>query len=322
MKWIKKIIKYLVLTLLLVAGAVYVFWMPSPQEAPYVLEKTWGGKGVKPGQFNEPTGIALQGDEVFVSDSRNTRIQVFDLDGHFKRLFGQKGDAPGQLNRPMNLALHGDELYVADYFNDRIQIYGLDGTFHRSVGESGAGNGQFNAPGGVAVTANGDIWVADFYNQRVQLLTPDGAFIRQIGQTRKVGMLDGKLNYPTSVATAPDDTLYIGDGYNDRVLAYDANGEMLEKWGGPFAMNIFGPFNGWFTTVTDVSVGPSGNIFVADFYNDRVQKFTPKGRFLNAFGIAPKRPTHTSIAAVEAADGSVFVADFANHQIQKWRPGK
>ena len=323
MKWIKKTLTYVLLTLLVVAGAVSIFWMPSPQEPPYVLEKTWGGKGSQLGQFNEPTGIALKGNEVFVSDSRNARIQVFDLEGNFKRTFGQSGGATEQLNRPMNLSIHKDELFVADYFNDRIQVYGLDGEFHRSVGNSGAGVGEFNASVGVAVASNGDMWVADFYNQRVQGLKQDGSFVGQIGETGKVGQFNGRLNYPTSVAIAPDDTLYIGDGYNDRVLVYDSNGQLLTKWGGPFAMNIKGPFNGWFKTVSHVSVGPSGNIFVADFNNDRVQKFTPKGRFLNAFGIPPKQsPTHTSIAVVEADDGSVFVSDFANHQIQKWKPSQ
>jgi len=53
-----------------------------------------------------------------------------------------------------------------------------------------------------------------------------------------------------------------------------------------------------------------------------VQKFSPDGEFLNAFGIKSTGPTHTSIAVAEADDGSVFVADYANHQLQKWRSGK
>jgi len=136
--------------------------MPKPQEAPYLLVNTWGGKGGNPGQFNEPTGIALAGNEVFVSDSRNTRIQVFDLDGNFKRLFGEKGGAAGQLNRPMNMTIAGDELYVAEFFNDQIQIYGLDGEFRRSVGKAGSAGGEMRAPGGVAVNADGALFVADF----------------------------------------------------------------------------------------------------------------------------------------------------------------
>ncbi len=61
---------------------------------------------------------------------------------------------------------------------------------------------------------------------------------------------------------------------------------------------------------------------MADFYNDRVQKFTPKGEFLNAFGIPTQNATHTAIAIAVADDGTVFVANCANHQIQKWQPGE
>lgn len=322
MAWVKRITVFIFALVVFIVGMTYLLWMPSPQEPPYTLVKTWGSKGGKPGQFNEPTGIVLVGDELFISDSRNTRIQVFDLDGNFKRLFGEKGEAPGQFNRPMNLAIANGELYVADYFNDRIQVYGLDGVFRRSIGESGSGEGEFNAPGGIAVASNGDLFVADFYNQRVQQLDANGRFIRQWGKTKQVGLLDDKFNYPTDVAITPSGTLYVADGYNDRVVAFDSNGGLLTRWGGPFAMNIFGPFNGWFATVTGISAGPSGHVFVADFYNDRVQKFTKKGKFLNAFGIKSTGPTHTAIAAAEADDGSVFVADYAHHQIQKWQPGK
>jgi len=221
----------------------------------------------------------------------------------------------------MNLTIAGDELYVADFFNDRIQVYGLDGKFRRSVGKAGNVGGELSAPGGVAVNAEGELFVADFFNQRVQHLLADGTFVRQWGITGVSGVLGGKLNYPTDVAINNQGTLYIADGYNDRVLAFSPDGVLLHQWGGPFAMNIFGPFNGWFATVTGISVGPSGDVFVADFYNDRVQKFSPEGDFLNAFGVKSTAPTHTAIAVVEADDGNVFVADYANHQVQKWQPG-
>jgi len=300
-----------------IAGAGCSIWSPAPQEPPYQLMKTWGSKGNEPGQFNEPTGIAIAGNEVFVSDSRNARIQVFDLDGNFKRAFGE--GAPGQLGRPMNLNTAQGKLYVADYFRDRIQVYTLDGRFLRAVGKAGSGPGEFDAPGGVAVARNGDLYVADFYNQRVQHLHADGGFIRQWGVTRETGVFGGKLGYPTDVAVATNGTLYIADGYNDRVLAYGPNGELMAKWGGPFAMNIHGPWNGWFATVTGIALGPQGNVYVADFYNDRAQKFSPNGEFLNAFGLPGDGTTHTAIAVAVDSEGSVFVADYANHQIQKWR---
>ncbi|NOX93294.1 MAG: 6-bladed beta-propeller [Gammaproteobacteria bacterium] len=317
MKKILKSIQWLLFTVLVLIAITWFVWMPSAQEPAYVLEKTWGGKGSAAGQFNEPTGIAVQGNEVFVSDSRNHRIQVFDLDGTALRQFGVNN-----LERPMNLTIANNELYVADYFADQIRVFSLQGDYRRSIGKPGTGPGELTIPGGVAVASNGDLYVSGFTNQRVQRLRADGSFVRQWGITGEVGTFGGKLRYPTDVALSKNGTLYIADGYNDRVLAIGPDGKLLTKWGGPFAINIFGSFNGWFTTITGISVGPSGNVFVADFYNDRVQKFTRDGSFLNAFGIKSTGPTHTTIAVAEAEDGSVFVADYANHQIQKWRPGR
>lgn len=282
----------------------------------------FGKKGAGPGEFNDPTGIAVGRGEVFVSDSRHGRIQVFDLDGNFKRMFGKPGKAPGELGRPMHLAIHDDRLYVAEHFNDRIQVFKFDGTHEKFIGRAGNGPAEFDAPGGVAVAADGTIYVADFYNQRIQSLTGDGRFLRQWGETRSTGIPAGRFNYPTSVAVGPDAEIYVADGYNDRIQVFARDGRYLRRWGGPLALNIHGPFNGWFSTVTDVTVDNGGNVLAADFYNDRVQIFSADGTFLTAFGISGSGPgaLRFPMAVAVAKDGAVFVVDFGNHRVQKWRP--
>ena len=281
------------------------------REPPYVFVSAWGQKGTGPGQFQDPTGIAVNDGEVFVSDARGGRVQVFDLDGNFLRQIGKPGDGVGELARPMNLAIARGELYIAEYWNDRIQVFSLDGAPKRIIG----GPGQFKAPGGVAV-------VADFYNQRIQKLRADGNFVRQWGTTGEVGNGAGEFNYPTSVALGPDGTLYVADGYNDRIQAFGPDGGLAWKRGGPLAMNIWGPFRGWFATVTAVSMDRDGNVFVADFYNNRVQKFSNTGAFLTAFGEKGSGPGQMAyaIGVAVAADGSVFATDFGNDRITKWRP--
>ena len=126
------------------------------------------------------------------------------------------------------------------------------------------------------------------------------------------------------MALGPKGILYVADGYNDRIQAFGADGRFLGKWGGPFAANIWGPFRGWFATVTGLAVDGAGNVFAANSYNHRVQKFSPDGAPLTAFGDKGeglRRLTYAMGVAV-AADGSVFVTDFGNHRITKWRPGK
>jgi DNA-binding beta-propeller fold protein YncE len=302
-----KITGGIVTVLLGLTVIAWLLWVPFAKEAGYVFVGAWGARGSAPGQFNDPTGIAVTETAVFVSDARNGRIQVFDLDGNFKRQFGTKGDGPGQLGRPMNLTSAGDELYVADYWNDRIQVFAHDGTPRRVIGRPGSGPGEFDAPGGVAVGVNGDLFVADFYNQRIQHLRADGSFIKQWGKTGKPGRWAGQFIYPTDVALGGDGSLYVADGYADRVQVFSREGRFLHKWGGPFAVNIFGPFNGWFTTVTGIALDSENNVFVADFYNHRIQKFAPDGTFLTAFGeqgAGPGQFNH-AIAVSVAKDGTV-----------------
>ncbi len=89
---------------------------------------------------------------------------------------------------------------------------------------------------------------------------------------------------------------------------------------GPFGVNIFGPFKGWFTTVNSVAVGPQGNVFAADFYNDRIQKFDAEGDYLTAF--APDNvggPGHTETTGAVAADGTVFSANFKGNRVERWQ---
>jgi DNA-binding beta-propeller fold protein YncE len=309
-----------VILLLALAASAWLTFVPKAEEPGYAFVTAWGEEGSGPGQFRDAIGITVAEGEVFVADSRNGRIQVFDFEGEFKRQFGKPGDGPGELGRPMNLAIEGDELYVAEHWNDRIHIFGLDGTPRRIIGGSGAGPGQFSAPGGVAVAANGDLYIADFYNHRVQQLRPDGAFVRQWGATGENGLWAGEFNYPTDVAVSADGILYVADGYNDRIQAFGPEGRFLHKWGGPFALNISGPFNGWFATVTGIAVDKDGDVFVADFYNHRIQKFAPDGTFLVSFGDKGSAPGQFRypVAVAAADDGSVYVADFGNSRIQRW----
>ena len=147
-RWFTRIALSLVGLLTATTLLVWLLWVTAEQEPPYRFVRNWGQLGDQPGQFHDPTGIAATNDEVFVSDSRNGRIQVFSHRGEYRRSIGEPGDGSGQLGRPMNLTIHHGELYVADYWHDRISVFTLAGNFVRQIGESGSKPGQFNAPGG------------------------------------------------------------------------------------------------------------------------------------------------------------------------------
>jgi DNA-binding beta-propeller fold protein YncE len=240
----------------------------------------------------------------------------------FLAAFGRAGALPGEVARPMHMDVRDGKLYVAEYLNDRIQIFSLNGESLGSVGSPGSGPGQFDSPGGVAVDGEGRLYVADFFNHRVQVLDGGGKFLRQYGTTGKKGMGRSSFNYPTDVAILQDGSLVTADAYNDRVQVFRADGTWERKWGGPLATDIPGGFNGWFRVATAVAAGPAGNIFVADFYNHRIQKFTRQGKFLVALGSEGSGPGEFIYPTDVAVDdeGGVYVVDFGNNRIQKFAP--
>jgi len=310
-----------VLALLAAAGIVAGVllargWFPPSVEPGYRVIGQWGGSGSGPGRLDGPIGIGISGGEVFVSDSRNGRIQIFDLSGAFLRELPVPGTAEGVLGRPMHLDVRGDRLFVPDYLGDRILVMSLEGEVLGTAGRSGRGPAELDAPSAVAVDGRGFLWVADFYNQRVQKLTPDGRFVLQLGVTRKKGVAAGRFNYPTDLAFLADGRLVVADAYNDRIQVFTAGGDPLLRWGGPFAINLAGRWNGWFRTAIGVGIGRGDAVFVADMDNNRVQKFSAAGKFLVAIRAGFDRPTDVA----EAPDGTLYVVDFGHDRIVRLEP--
>jgi sugar lactone lactonase YvrE len=84
------------------------------------------------GQFRLPDYMCVSPDQrsLYVSDRWNHRVQVFDLDGHFKFTFGSPGIGPGQFREPKQVAFDRDgHVFVVDRLNDRVQIFTQEGQF-------------------------------------------------------------------------------------------------------------------------------------------------------------------------------------------------
>lgn len=81
----------------------------------------WGSFGSDPEQFSTPQGVAVGGNgQVYVEDTSNHRIQVFDAEGNFVRMWGVLGSGNGQFNDPIGVAVGNGHVYVADTDNHRI----------------------------------------------------------------------------------------------------------------------------------------------------------------------------------------------------------
>ncbi|HTB96836.1 MAG TPA: SMP-30/gluconolactonase/LRE family protein [Terracidiphilus sp.] len=125
-----------------------------------------------PGDFGAPQGVALDSDgNVYVTDTLNNRVEIFDADGNFISLFGKHGDGPGYFARPKGIAVDGDgHIWVADEMQDRLQVFDREGQLLTYIG-TGHGElpGQFKSLIGVAIDKQNRVFTTEQEPGRVQM---------------------------------------------------------------------------------------------------------------------------------------------------------
>ena len=132
------------------------------------LVQTAGGPGTKDGELRNPHDVEVASDgTVYVVDSANNRVQVFDAALKHRASFG----AALGLSGPKYLAIDGDRVWLADEYNHRIllidrshQLLGVLGS-----GQRGRAADGFHKPEAV-LARSPYVWVIDTYNDRVVLL--------------------------------------------------------------------------------------------------------------------------------------------------------
>ena len=212
----------------------------------YITE--FGGYGTGPGQFMWPMSCALDSNtNVYVSDEYLDRITIFNKDGEYVSHWGTSGSGDGELDRPAGLAIRDDILYVVDSRNHRVQRFTLDGQYLSQFGRFGSGNGELNTPWGICIDKDGNVFIADWRNDRIQSFTADGQWLATFGQPGQPGGGDASI---------------------------------AREHGGIRLVNR--PV-GLFNRPTGVAVDKDGDIYVADWLNNRVQVLTPEGRFITEF---------------------------------------
>ncbi len=195
-----------------------------------VTDMSRGGKGTGRGQFDSPTGIAVDGSgNVLVADTGNGRIETFSPTGAFLSIIGTKGSGQGQFAHPNGIAIDrvGD-IYVADAGNHRVLKLKPDGTF---IAEWKGPELGFYGPRRIGVGPDDSIYVVDQGHNRIVKFSPDGQVSTTWGSK---GKGDGQFDDPTSVAVDPiTNKVYVADPRNKRIQLFDSTGRFLTKWSIP-----------------------------------------------------------------------------------------
>lgn len=227
------------------------------------------------GQFDDPWGVAVDAaGTIYVADTWNGRIQVFDANGNFLRKWGvfnvtngELGDA-NALYGPRGLAIDLEgNLLVTDTGNKRIIRFAADGQPLQQVGGGGVIGGRFDEPASVAVSpVDGSVYVADTFNRRVQKFTPQLEFVSEFAVPSWDNRTD--IFMRPYVAVLANGDVYVTDPQLFRVLVYSADGALKASFGNfGTEANRFGLPNG-------IAADLAGNgVLVADAKNNRVMVF-------------------------------------------------
>lgn len=270
--------------------------------------RSWGTSGSGPGQFDYPSDIAAdRSGQVFVVDTENARVQMFDSSGTYLGQWGSLGAADGQFNAPQGLRLDNERgLFVADIGNHRIQWFSLAGTFQGAFGDSGSGPGDFHdGPYDVATDIAGNIYATD--SERVLKFNRDGEFVVSWGRR---GSGPGEFQSATSIDVDSNGNVFVADFILERVQALGPSGEFIRSWSvpriqeghiaisngtllvavrGDHLIRCFpadgtpvvwewgrsGTGAGEFDRPTGICLDVHGNIYVTEHGNSRVQVFGP-----------------------------------------------
>jgi sugar lactone lactonase YvrE len=272
------------------------------------FSSAFGSAGSGNGQFNEPTGIAVNpiNGIVVVSDEKNNRVQEFNEKGEFIRAFGTEGTGNGQFKEPRGVATDAKgNVWVTDTGNNRIEEFNEKGEYLSQFGTKGTGNGQFTEPKGLAVDSKANVWVADSGNKRVQEFNEKGEYVRQFTAGTN----------PIGIAIDPKGNVW-SDNENETgaIEEHNNTGESIGK----FASR--GSGNGQVSFPKRMSIDSNGFVWVADAGNNRIDVFNEKGEYVTKFGTLGSGSEQMSNPTGAAVDlrGNVWVADDSNNRVDKW----
>ncbi len=207
---------------------------------------------------------------------------------------GQAVDA--EIHGPSGMHItSGGDLYFADRYNNvirKITSAGVISTVagNGTMGFSGDGgsatDASLNSPVNVTVDGNGNLYIADMGNNRVRMVSGAGIIstIAGNGTAGYNGENDtatkAALNGPSGVAIDDSGNVFIADKMNSRIRMVDANGGIKTVVG----VGI-GGYNGdnlpssnmvYVNKPSDVTISPSGNLYIADTYNGMIRKLDKK----------------------------------------------
>lgn len=201
---------------------------------------------------------------------------------------------------------HRGRILLANWKDATVQVLSASGVQRALWG--GCPTTPFHYPFGVAVDAKENVYVADTGNNKIEKLAPDGHML-----------LSWPVNglpvaAPGGIAGGRDGNIYVANAAGATVDVYAPDGRRLARWGEK------GTAPGQFDAPLSIAVAPTGEVYIADSDNNRVQKLSAAGAVLAVWGGPEQRGAgaaqfNTPGGVAVGADGAVYIADSGNGRI-------
>ncbi|HZL43241.1 MAG TPA: 6-bladed beta-propeller [Verrucomicrobiae bacterium] len=191
-------------------GNLYVADSSREQVLMYSADETYLGAIGKKDEM-KPSGVAIAGGLLYVSDLKNHAVRVYQLGNHeLVRTIPSEGQGEkGKLYSPTNVAVDKQgRVYVSDTGGFCVQVFDAEGHYVRTIGQQGLAPGQFARPKGIAVDKEGRVYVADAATQVLQLFDSEGRLLMFFGDPGSTG--PGATSLPAGVAVDYDNVGYFG----------------------------------------------------------------------------------------------------------------
>ncbi|OGS13596.1 MAG: hypothetical protein A2234_04640 [Elusimicrobia bacterium RIFOXYA2_FULL_58_8] len=240
-----------------------VAYLPEAKEIVLLeggTKKTLIRTGPGQGQVKNPRGIFVDSKGmIYVADSGNDRVQVFNPDGTYSNMFGESGSGEGQFRNPSSVSVNSKgNIYVADTKNKKIKAFSPDGMFLFAVGPE-LGNISLVNPVAVRCDENKNVYILDSVLKKVVVTDAMGKFLRLWDDS-------GNLQDPAALIYDNKGFFYILDKGSFNVKIFDAAGK--------FTASFFAKGRGERELWTPQNLAfRNDRIFISDMENARIVSF-------------------------------------------------
>lgn len=282
--------------------------MVDPNAPPQFSRIIYGGFGEE--AFKKPMDVTINGQFIYVTDTRNKRVQVFDLEGTPLFKFGKEGEGPGQFRFPYGIDADSQgNIYVADLYNGCISVHDSKGKFIKYLVKKSPKEKLIESPGGLRIY-NNKVYVTDIQQAKVLVFDLTGKKLQEIG---KLGVKPGEFRAPNAVTVDKDGNIYVVDTGNQRVQAFDKNGKFVREING----SKDGKGISLFVNPRGIGVDSKGNIIVVSNLTHLIYAFNKEGKQVYVFGGNGSANDKFSLpnGLYVSGNGEIIITDTGNQRV-------